>query len=101
VPKETVGTSVATCPSGDHAVSGGGYNGAAFIGASQMESNHQSWFIVVYNETSISTHLEAIAYCAASGQAVAAGTTRAAHEHAVAQADAVAAHLTQELQERR
>jgi hypothetical protein len=33
VPRETVATSVATCPSGSHAVSGGGYNGAAFIGA--------------------------------------------------------------------
>lgn len=101
VPKESVGTSIATCPSGYSAVSGGGYNGDAFIVASQMETNQQSWFIVAYNETLISTHLEAVVYCAATGQAVAAGSPSAAHERAAKQADAVAARLTQELQERK
>jgi hypothetical protein len=99
VPKESVGTSIATCPSGYSAVSGGGYNGDAFIVASQMETNQQSWFIVAYNETLISTHLEAVVYCAATGQAIAATSPSAAHESAVKQADAVAARVTQEVQE--
>jgi hypothetical protein len=64
-----------------------------------METNHQSWFIVAYNETLISTHLEAVVYCAATGQAVAASAPSAAPERAVKQADAVAARVTQEVQE--
>lgn len=98
VPKETVGTSIATCPSGSHAVSGGGYIGAAFLAASQMETNHESWFVIAYNETLISTHLEAVVYCAATGQAVAASSPTAAHERAVEQADAIAARVTREIQ---
>jgi hypothetical protein len=100
VPRETVGTSVATCPPGSHAVSGGGYNGAAFLAVSQMETNHQSWFIIAYNETPISTHLEAVVYCAGAGDAVAASVPSAAHARAIKQADAVAAQVTREVQAR-
>lgn len=101
VPKESVGTSVATCPAGSHAVSGGGYNGLAFLVASGMETNHQSWLVVAANETTISTHLEAIAYCAVTGQAVAASSPRVAHMRAVKQADALATRVTREIQARK
>jgi hypothetical protein len=97
VPKETVEASIATCPSGSHAVSGGGYNGAAFIAASEMESSHQSWFIVVANETEISTHLQAVVYCAGAGQAVAASVSKAAHQSVVERADAVVARVRAEI----
>jgi hypothetical protein len=101
VPKESVGTSVATCPAGSHAVSGGGYDGLTFLVASEMESSHQSWFIVGVNEASTSTHIEAVVYCAVAGEAVAASTPRVAHLHAVEQADAVAARVTREIQARK
>jgi hypothetical protein len=97
VPKESVGTSVATCPAGSHAVSGGGYNGLAFLVASGMETDHRSWFIVVANETLISTHAEAVVYCAGAGQAVAASAPGAAHKRAVEKAEAVAARVTREI----
>lgn len=97
VPKESVGTSVATCPNGSHAVSGGGYNGLASLAASGMETDHQSWVIVVDNETSISTHVEAVVYCAGAGQAVAASVPSAAHERAVEKAHAIAARVTREI----
>jgi hypothetical protein len=101
VPKESVGVSVATCPSGSHAISGGGYNGLALLVASEMETDHQSWFIVATNETLISTHLEAVVYCASAGQAVAASAPGAAHRRAVEQADAVAARVRQEIMGRK
>jgi hypothetical protein len=101
VPKESVGTSVATCPAGSHVVSGGGYNGLAFLVASGMETNHQSWLVVAANETTISTHLEAIAYCAVTGQAVSASSPRVAHMRAVKQADVLAARVTREIQARK
>lgn len=63
------------------------------------ETNHQSGSSLPYNETPISTHFEAVVYCAATGQAVAASAPSAAHERAVEQTDAVAARLTQEPQE--
>ncbi len=97
VPKESVGTSVATCPNGSHAVSGGGYNGLASLAASGMETDHQSWVIIVDNETSISTHVEAVVYCAGAGQAVAASVPSAAHERAVEKAHAIAARVTREI----
>ncbi len=101
VPRESVGTSVATCPAGSHVVSGGGYNGLAFLVASGMESSHQSWLVVAANETPISTHLEAVAYCAVTGQAVAASSPGVAHMRAVKQADALAARVTREIQARK
>ncbi len=96
VPKETVSSSTATCPAGSHAVSGGGYNGAAALADSEMSPEHQSWFIVVDNETNISTHLEAVVYCAGAGDAVVARVTRDAHKRAVARANTVAARLEEE-----
>jgi hypothetical protein len=103
IPTETVASSTATCPAGSHAISGGGYTGLANLADSEMSSDHRSWFLVVDNETVISTHLEAVVYCAGAGQAVAASapSVAAAHAHAVQQADGLAAHLATEVQDRK
>jgi hypothetical protein len=103
IPMETVGSSTATCPAGSHAVSGGGYTGLANLAASEMSSDHQSWFLIVDNETVISTHLEAVVHCAGAGQAVAASAPRvaAAHERVVQQADRLAVRLATEVQARK
>jgi Collagen triple helix repeat (20 copies) len=96
IPKETVGSATATCPVGSHAISGGGYTGLANVADSEMSPDHQSWFLVVVNETLISTHLEAVVYCAGAGQAVAASTPVAARARAVQQVDRIAAELAAE-----
>lgn len=72
VPPETVGSSVATCPAGQRAVSGGGTSGIAGIATSLMEANHQSWFVIVVNRGIIAAEIEAVVQCAGVGQAVTA-----------------------------
>jgi hypothetical protein len=86
----------ATCPAGSHAVSGGGYVGLANLADSKMTADHQSWILVVVNETSISTHLEAAVYCAGAGQAVAARVSGAANTRAMREAHAIAARIARE-----
>ena len=93
----TVGQSVATCPPGLHVVSGGGYGGIEGIGVSKMSEDHQSWYIIVANSTGITTHLEATAYCAGAGQAVAARSNSIAHARAVHEAAHIAAQFAQQL----
>jgi hypothetical protein len=89
VKPQSEATSVATCPGGSHAVSGGGWTGVALQIYSEMSEDHQSWILLVFNANSpgskIETNLEAIAYCAQSGQAVAASAPFAAHSRALAQ----------------
>ena len=99
IPKETVGGSIATCPAGSDVVSGGGYTGLANVADSEMSSNHQSWILIVVNETLISTHLEAVAYCAVAGQAIAASMPSAIHAQAVQQAHQQVDRLVSELTE--
>ena len=74
---EEVGSSLALCPAGTHAVSGGG---AAItldgMGASEMTASHQGWFVVAIG-TSFNSTVQAVAYCAGVGQAVAASRPRA------------------------
>ncbi|MHB8243472.1 MAG: hypothetical protein ACYDHN_15970 [Solirubrobacteraceae bacterium] len=79
------GTSVATCPAGSHVVSGGEYTGFAIRNGSEMSADHQSWIVLVDNLSGVETNLEAIAYCAGTGKAVAA-TPSAAHRRALGQA---------------
>jgi hypothetical protein len=97
VKPQTEATSVASCPSGSRVVSGGGWTGVALQIYSEMSEDHQSWIMLVFNANSpgskIETNLEAIAYCAQSGQAVAASApagatpaSGAAHARALAQA---------------
>lgn len=92
-------TSVATCPAGSHAVSGGGYTGLAIEIFSEMSEDRRSWIVLAFNNSpassKIETNLEAIAYCAGSGQAVAAAPG-AAHERALRQAQRVLARWRRE-----
>jgi hypothetical protein len=89
-------TSIATCPDGSHVVAGGEYSGFATRNGSEMSADHQSWIVLVTNLSGIEVNLEAIAYCAGAGQAVAAATPRAAHARAVRQAQAMLARLRRE-----
>ncbi len=90
-------TSIATCPAGSHVLSGGEYSGFATRNGSEMSADHQSWIVLVTNLSGIEVNLEAIAYCAGAGQAVAAAVPdRAAHARAVRQAQAMLARLRRE-----
>jgi hypothetical protein len=93
-------TSVATCPNGSHVVSGGGWTGVALQIYSEMSEDHQSWIMLVFNANSpgskVETNLEAIAYCALSGQAVAARAPGAAHARALRQAQQMLARRRRE-----
>jgi hypothetical protein len=89
-------TSIATCPNGSHVVAGGEYSGFATRNGSEMSADHQSWIVLVTNLSGIEVNLEAIAYCAGAGQAVAAAAPRAAHARAVRQAQAMLARLRRE-----
>jgi hypothetical protein len=100
VPPQREATSVATCPSGSHVVSGGGWTGVALQIYGEMSEDHQSWIILVFNANSpgskIETNVEAIAYCALDGQAVAASTPAAAHARALRQAHRMLARRRRE-----
>jgi hypothetical protein len=97
---QTEVTSVATCPSGSRVVSGSAWTGVALQIYSEMSDDHQSWIVLVFNPNSpgskIETNLEAIAYCAVSGEAVAAAVPRAAHARALAQARRMLARRSHE-----
>jgi hypothetical protein len=89
------GSSVATCPAGQHAVSGGGFtDNLDGLDASEMSSDHLSWIVLAGNSSSVSAIIEAFAYCATAGQAIAARTNAAAHARAVREANALTARLT-------
>jgi hypothetical protein len=100
VAPQTEMTSVASCPDGSHVVSGGAWTGVALVIYSEMSDDHQSWITLVFNNNSvgskIATNLEAIAYCALSGRAVAASFPAAAHRRAVAQARLMLARARRE-----
>jgi hypothetical protein len=90
-----VGSAAATCPTGQHAVSGGG---AAIVGAgglnvTQMSKDHQSWFVITNNEGSVAGKVQAVVLCAGAGQAVAARTNTLAHARAVREAEVLASKL--------
>lgn len=87
----SVGGQEVTCPAGGHAISGGGDGSIAGIGASEMNTAHTGWFIVVTNLTSATIHIHAEAECANAGSAVAASVT---HGHSMRQ---VIAEQTAEL----
>lgn len=78
-PNEKVTSAEAICPAGSHAVSGGGFASIAGLDASEMETTHQSWFIVVNNESGIALNIHATVECAGAGQAVAARAIRPTH----------------------
>jgi hypothetical protein len=98
VPNKQEATSVATCPAGSRAVGGGEYTGFAISNGNEISSDHQSWIVLVTNLSGVETNLEAIAYCASAGQAVAASASApsAAHARALRQAQALLQRLRRE-----
>lgn len=81
--------SVATCPSGDHVVSGGSDVFAGIVaGALSVPSeDHDSWIALVANDSTYTGGVvQAIAYCASAGRAVAASVPHFAHARAVKEA---------------
>lgn len=91
-------SSVATCPAGMHAVGGGEYSGFAIRNGAELSEDHQSWIVLVTNLSGVETNLEAIAYCAKAGQAIAASAPGAAHTRALKQADQLLQRLHRERQ---
>lgn len=70
-----VQASMAVCPAGQKAISGGVDTFTGGLGAitSQASTDRSTWFVVVANESSYGGgDVKAIAYCAGSGQAVTA-----------------------------
>lgn len=95
IPAEKAEVSVATCPSGDHAVSGGGIAISVFgLAISYMNPNHSGWVAIAY-ERSSGGSIQALAYCAGAGNAVAAkiGPRAAANRRAAREAHGLAERL--------
>ncbi|HEY3970916.1 MAG TPA: hypothetical protein VGL79_05905 [Solirubrobacteraceae bacterium] len=94
--EEGIEASVATCPSGEHAVSGGSniFGAAVFAIASIRSKDDSSWIVAVANDSTFNKgFVQATAYCATSGEAVAASVPGAAHAWAMAEAKKVMARL--------
>lgn len=98
VPTGTVEGASAFCPAGSHAIGGGGSSGIAGIDVSEMEANHQDWFIIIYNQTGITVKIHAEAECAGAGQAVAASISHAAHPSAGPELQRLVAQVRNEVQ---
>lgn len=96
VAANAIGGVAATCPAGQHAVSGGAFAlvGAGGLNDTRMSEDHQSWFAITNNEAGIPGTIRAYAYCAGAGQAVAARSNAPAHERAVREVRRIVAQLT-------
>jgi hypothetical protein len=89
----TAEVSVATCPSGKHVVSGGGNAISAYgLAINHMSSDHLSWDTIAY-ESGSGGSIQAFAYCAGAGQAVAAKSNSVIHNRAVQEAKKIAVIL--------
>lgn len=102
IPANKVATSIATCPTGSHVVSGGG---SAIdpdgMDVSQMSEDHLSWFVIATNLSSTAGEtVQAYAYCSGAGDAVAARSPSAAHARAAGQASALVLELDEVLRTR-
>ncbi|HEY5287580.1 MAG TPA: hypothetical protein VIJ50_10790 [Solirubrobacteraceae bacterium] len=101
---EGVEGSVATCPAGDHVVSGGSNVFAGIVEGeiSVPSEDHESWIVVVANDSNDANGVvQALAYCARSGSAVAASAPRSAHAHAVGEAGGLLVKLAGRLKDSR
>jgi hypothetical protein len=94
----TAEVSVATCPSGRHVVSGGGNAISAYgLAIDHMSPDHLSWDTIAY-ESGSGGSIQAFAYCAGAGQAVAAKSNSVMHNRAVQEAKKIAVTLEQKIQ---
>jgi hypothetical protein len=92
--------SIATCPAGEHVVSGGSSVVAGVVAGeiSAASEDHGSWLVVVANASEFKTGtVQAVAYCASTGQAVAAAKGTLARTAAHAQERRLAAQLARRL----
>lgn len=99
---EGIESSVATCPSGERVVSGGAnvFAGVVAGEVSVASENRSSWIVVVANDSTFKEgEVEATAYCAGSGQAVAAARPHVARSQALAQAGKLGARLEARLKQ--
>ncbi len=97
---EGIEGSTATCPSGDRAVSGGfdEYAGLVSGSFSEASENRSSWVVGIANDSTFTEgFVRAVAYCAGSGQAVAASAPTQARARAAAQENVLLASLAREL----
>jgi hypothetical protein len=72
---EGIEGSAATCPLGDHVVSGGSNVFAGVVSGmlSVPSEDHRSWIVVVANGSTFANgEVQAVAYCAGAGKAIAA-----------------------------
>jgi hypothetical protein len=75
-----VGSSIAFCPAGQRAISGGGAaitEVADGVAVSEADAGRTAWFVIAGNNGSVDASIQAFAYCAPVGGAVAASTSRA------------------------
>jgi hypothetical protein len=75
--EEGIEASAAVCPKGSHVVSGGvnvyaGKNGAITGELSVPSETHEAWIVIAANGGEEKGEVQALAYCAASGKAIAA-----------------------------
>lgn len=95
---EGIEGSVITCPSGEHAVSGGSnvYAGVVAGMLSRRSEDGRSWIVVVANGSNYTEgEVQAGAYCAQAGEAVSASAPGSAHARALAQEARLMAKLEQ------
>jgi len=92
--------SVATCPTGERAISGGASIVAGVIGGeiSAASEDRSSWIVIVANASEFKTGtVQAVAYCASGGQAVAAVRANPARSRALAEERRLSAGLARRL----
>jgi hypothetical protein len=91
----SVGSASATCPAGQHAVSGGGaiISEEGHLTATVPSADHQSWLVVGVNLGVGVAKIKAYVNCAATGAAVAARSNAQARASAAREARSLAAQL--------
>lgn len=91
----------ATCPSGDRVVSGGSnvYAGVVAGMLSVPSKDHRSWIVVVANASTYGGgEVQAIAYCATAGNAIAARSPHAARLRALQETTRLMARMEARVQ---
>jgi len=91
-----VGSSIATCPAGAHAVSGGGSaitGQANGLAVSMMSADHGNWFTVVGNTSAVTGETQAVVYCSTAGQAVTSSVENAPSARTVREVKALEAKV--------
>lgn len=95
IPAGKAEVSIAACPSGERVVSGGAIAISAYgLAISHMSPDHLTWIAIAY-EAGSGGSIQAFAYCAGAGNAVAAGIgpRAAAYGRAVKEAHGLAERL--------